>query len=255
LLDVTFPPRRLLERIWRDPTAVKGVPANVLESAARLAKELRPEQGPVEWEPVRRRRRRAEDRLRAMERYAREAACRRRALVGYFGERLAECAGCDRCRPNPTSRPLPRAIAERLTRLRQALGGKAGPWGGCLLEPAVLLRLARHPPADVAALADAPGVGPAITQAYGATILGALGVDSDETKRREERSAAERALAEWRSAVAREMGVPAYVVLGDRALAQLAVGCTEPGLGPRFRAKFEGEIRRLLGRSHSAGRA
>jgi hypothetical protein len=43
--------------------------------------------------------------------------------------------------------------------------------------------------------------------------------------------------------------VPAYVVLGDRALAQLAVGATEPGkhLGPRFRAKFEKEIRRLLG--------
>jgi ATP-dependent DNA helicase RecQ len=253
LLDVTFPPRRLVERIWRDRSTVKGVPANVLESAARLAKELRPENGPVQWEPVRRRRRHAEERLRAMERYARNSTCRRRALVGYFGERLGECAGCDRCRAQPTGRPLPRVVAERLTRLRQALGGKAGPWGGCLLEPSVILRLARDPPPDAGALADVPGVGPAVAQAYGATILGALGVETGETERGGARSAAERALEEWRSAVAREMGVPAYVVLGDRALAQLAMGDTAStrNLGPRFRAKFEGEIRRLLGFSAS----
>jgi ATP-dependent DNA helicase RecQ len=250
LLDVTFPPRRLLERIWRDPAGAKGVPANVLESAARLAKELRPEKGAVEWEAVSRRRQHAEHRLRAMERYAREGACRRRALVGYFGERLARCAGCDRCRGEPASRPLPHAVAERLTRLRQALGGKSGPWGGCLLEPEVLLRLARNPPSDAGGLADVPGVGPAVAQTYGATILGALGVEPDRSAQGAgDESAAERALEEWRSAVAREMGVPAYVVLGDRALAQLAVGATEPGkhLGPRFRAKFEKEIRRLLG--------
>jgi hypothetical protein len=108
-----------------------------------------------------------EERLRAMERYARENACRRRALVGYFGERLAECAGCDRSRAEPASRPLPRAVAERLTRLRQALGGKSGPWGGCLLEPEVLLRLARNPPPDAGALADVPGVGPAVAHGYG----------------------------------------------------------------------------------------
>jgi len=49
------------------------------------------------------------------------------------------------------------------------------------------------------------------------------------------------------------MGVPAYVVLGDRALAALAAA---PGhsetravpAGPRFRAKFEAEVERLLGR-------
>jgi ATP-dependent DNA helicase RecQ len=249
LLDVTFPSRRLLERIWRDPSKVKGVPANVLESARRLAKELKPERGPVQWEPVQRRRRHAEERLRAMERYAREGTCRRRALVGYFGERLAACAGCDRCRAEPAHRPLPRAVAERLTRLRHVLGGRSGPWGGCLLEPDVLLRLARNPPQDVGALADVPGVGPTVARAYGATILGALGIELAAPRPSGERGPAELALEEWRAAVAREMGVPAYVILGDRALAQLAVG--GPGstqkLGPRLRAKFEGELRRLLG--------
>ena len=256
LLDVTFPPRRLLERVWRDPSKATGVPANVLESAQRLARELKPERGPVQWEPVQRRRRHAEERLRAMERYAREGGCRRRALVGYFGERLAECAGCDRCRTQPASRPLPRAVAERLRRLRQALGGKSGPWGGCLLEPAVLLRLARNPPPDAGALAEIPGVGAAVAQAYGATILGALGVEPAGAARvKGDRSPAEPALEEWRSAVAREMGVPTYVVLGDRALAQLVLGDGGPtrSLGPRFRAKFEGEVRRLLGAAAKSG--
>lgn len=255
MLDVTFPPRRLLERIWRDRSKVKGVPGNVLESAERLARELRPDLGPVNWEPVQRRRRHAEERLRAMEGYARERGCRRRALVGYFGERLAACAGCDRCRSEPTSRPLPRAAAERLTRLRQAVGGKSGPWGGCVLEPDVLLRLARNPPPDAATLADVPGVGPALAQAYGATILGALGVEPAGTGRAgAEKGAAEAALELWRAAVAREMGVPDYVILGNRALAQLALGDAGPArsIGPRFRAKFEGELRRLLGLSASS---
>jgi ATP-dependent DNA helicase RecQ len=247
LLDVTFPPRQLLERIWRDPAHVTGVPANVLDSAARLARELRPELGAVDWKPIRARRRRAEERLRAMERYARADRCRRRALVGYFGEHLTECSGCDRCRSEVSARPLPPPVAARLTRLRQALGGRSGPWGGCLLEPEVLLRLARNPPPDPGALADVPGVGPTVAQTRGATILAALGVETG-VRREGERSPAEQALEEWRAAVAREMGVPSYVVLGDRALAQLATGGRGPAPGPRFRAKFEGELRRLLER-------
>jgi ATP-dependent DNA helicase RecQ len=252
-LDVTFPPRRTLERVWRDPNKLTGIPANVRESAHRLSQELRPEVGPVNWEPVRQRRRRAEERLRTMDRYARGTGCRRRALVGYFGEKLARCSGCDRCRPEPSVRALPPSVAARVVRLRQALGGKTGPWGGCLLEPDVLLRLARNPPTTAAALADVPGVGTMIAQQYGATILGALGVENVSGPS-EHRTATERALEEWRVAVAKEMGVPAYVVLGDRALAQLAAGVpgqarpTQSAAGPRFRAKFDAELRRLLQR-------
>jgi ATP-dependent DNA helicase RecQ len=260
-LDVTFPPRTAVERLWQNPHQASGVPANVRESAERLGRELRPDLGPVDWEPVRQRRRRAEERLRVMEQYARASGCRRRALVGYFGETLASCAGCDRCRGEPVTRALPLPVVHRLTRLRQALGGRAGPWGGSLLEPDVLLRLARNPPESVGALADVAGVGPAVAERYGATILGALGVVGAAGSR-VERSAAERALEEWRAAVAREMGVPAYVVLGDRALAQLAVGAAgkdyamQAAAGPRFRAKFDAELRRLLERvGRSAGTA
>jgi ATP-dependent DNA helicase RecQ len=255
-LEVTFPPRRTLERIWHGAAGRTAVAANVLESAERLRRELRPDLGPVDWAPIIQRRQRAEARLRAIEEYARGSACRRRVLVGYFGERLERCAGCDRCRAEPSIRALPSPVAARLRRLRQALGGKAGPWGGCLLEPEVLLRLARNPPRSAADLADVPGVGATIAERYGATILGAiasLAVASTPV----ERSAAERALEEWRAAVAREMGVPAYVVLGDRALSQLAAGAGQGGatagsrLGPRFRAKFEAEVRRLLARVSS----
>jgi ATP-dependent DNA helicase RecQ len=252
-LDVTFPSRRTLERLWKEPGKTSGIPANVRESAERLRRELRPDLGPVDWGPVRQRRSRAEGRLRAMERYAGGAGCRRRALVGYFGERLAACSGCDRCRAEPPLRPLPAQVAARLGRLRQALGGRAGPWGGCLLEPDVLLRLARDPPRGAGALADVPGVGPTVAERYGGTILGALGVNGPGGQS-VERDAAEQALEEWRAAVAREMGVPTYFVLGDRALAQLATGDPDgqgvPGStpGPRFRAKFDAELRRLLAR-------
>lgn len=175
----------------------------------------------------------------------------------YFGERLDTCSGCDRCRAEPIARPLPSAALERLTRLRQVMGGRAGPWGACLLEPEVLYRLASDPPKNAAMLADVAGVGPAIAERYGATILGALGGDAPSAAAAE-RSAAEEALSEWRAAVAREMGVPEYVVLGDRALRQLAsgeAGAAErsTGVGPRFRAKFEEEVGRLLQRLRRAG--
>jgi hypothetical protein len=251
-LDVTFPPARTLEQAWADPATMARLPANVRASAERLRSELRPELGGVDWAPVRDRRRQAEGRIAAVEAYAAGRGCRRRALVGYFGERLDRCAGCDRCRAAPSTRGVPAPVVRRLNRLRQALGGRAGPWGGCLLEPAVLLQLARNPPVTAAALADVPGVGPAIAERYGGLILGALERVPDGRVPAAADPVAE-ALGQWRTAVAREMGVPAYVVLGDRALAALAAAPADSEAravpaGPRFRAKFEAEVQRLLGR-------
>jgi ATP-dependent DNA helicase RecQ len=256
-LDVTFPRTRTLEQAWADRGAMARLPANVRASAERLRGELRPDLGPVDWTPVRERRRRAEGRIAAMESYASRRGCRRRALVGYFGERLDRCAGCDRCRSAPSTRGVPAPVVRRLNRLRQALGGRAGPWGGCLLEPAVLLRLARYPPATPGALADVPGIGAAIAERYGRLILGALESKPAGAPLACSDPAAE-ALEQWREAVAREMGVPAYVVLGDRALAALAATPAESDAravpaGPRFRAKFEAEVQRLLGRVRPAG--
>jgi ATP-dependent DNA helicase RecQ len=252
-LDVTFPPRRLLEQIWAKRGKVTGVPDNVLESAERLRRELRPERGPVDWRPMAERRRKAEARIQAVAAYAGESKCRRAVLVGYFGERLAHCAGCDRCGRQVRSAPMAKPVAERLARLRSALARSKAPWGGSPIEPQVLLALAKKPPATAAALADVAGVGPALAQRLGGVILRALGgAEVGSPVRQHPLSSA---LRQWRATVAREMGVPAYSVLPDSVLDTIAERRPStvvelariPGIGPRTLAKFSDELLRLSG--------
>lgn len=75
--------------------------------------EVVPEAPPIQrldLSDVERRRRQVEERLRAVEGYLEGRACRRRAILEYFGENLPSswsCSGCDRCRP---------AVAEETTR-------------------------------------------------------------------------------------------------------------------------------------------
>ena len=252
-LDVTFPARGVLERVWREGDRCAGVPANVRASAERLRHELHPERGPVDWAPIAERRRRAEARIAAVEAYARGRSCRRKALVGYFGERLEHCAGCDRCRNRIVPAPRDRAVAARLASLRTALATRSGPWGGALLEPEVLLALARQPPRDAAALADVPGIGSALAQRWGGTILRALGVAPGLEAPRPA-GPRHRALDDWRRRVAGELGLPHYVVLRDVTLERLAGAevidaaglAAVPGLGPRVLAKYGAELLRLI---------
>jgi ATP-dependent DNA helicase RecQ len=249
-LDVTFPGRRLLQRIWHERNGTIGVPRNVLESAERLRRELHPERGPVDWRPLVERRRRAEARIQAVEDYARASGCRRSRLVGYFGESLGRCAGCDRCGAKSIPVPADPVVAARLTRLRRALAERKTVWSGCPLEPDVLLSLARHPPQTAAALADVPGVGPALTTRLGATILRALWLDVDGVPPPPPESTALPALEEWRARVAQEMGVPPYAVVTDVLLRDISVArpaclidlARIRGVGPRLLAKFSGEI-------------
>jgi ATP-dependent DNA helicase RecQ len=247
-LDVTFPPPRLLEQVWNQRAGAVGVPRNVLQSAERLRRELRPERGPVDWRPIRERRRRAEGRIQAVEDYVRERRCRRRCLVGYFGEALEQCAGCDRCGTRKPGLVTSPEVARRLSRLRAALARDKAPWGGCPLEPEVLLALARRPPFDAAALADVAGVGPALAARMGRAIMGALAGDPARPSRKGE--AAQLALAvslrNWRAEVARQMGVPAYLVLTDAILREIAERrpltrddlARIRGVGPRTLDKF-----------------
>jgi superfamily II DNA helicase RecQ len=258
-LDVTFPPRRLLEQVWGKANKLVGVPRNVLESAERLRRELRPERGPVDWRPMKERRRRAETRIQAVEDYARERRCRRRCLVGYFGESLEQCAGCDRCgtrRPRVVAAP---EVASRLARLRIALGKDRTPWAGCPLEPDVLLRLASNPPATAAALADVLGVGPAVAAQVGGAVLEALadaGPDTGKDCQTDELGLAV-SLQNWRAQVAREMGVPSYLVLTDGMLREIAERrpltlndlALIRGIGPRTLAKFGERLLSMTSRS------
>jgi ATP-dependent DNA helicase RecQ len=96
-VDITLPKEGLVQRAWQDARVRSRLSSGVLASVERLRVELRPERQQVDWEPVRKRRRLAVERLRAMERYATSRTCRRKELIGWFGERLERCAGCDRC--------------------------------------------------------------------------------------------------------------------------------------------------------------
>ena len=173
-LEITFPNEAFAERVWRGEVAVGRIPANQQASLERLMRELRPGSGQVNWEPVRARKRAAEARLEVMDRYAREGRCRRRALIGYFGEELPRCSGCDVCHragPRPEGS---RTLDARVARLRRSLAHLESPWGGGVLEPGVLRALALDPPASAEALAAVPGVGPVLVERYGRTMLAAL---------------------------------------------------------------------------------
>jgi len=259
-LDVTFPSRALLERLWLGDTSCTGIPANVRASAERLRRELRPEVGPVDWSGVSERRRGAEARIDAVEAYATGKGCRRKALIGYFGESLHGCSGCDRCRRRAVPTPRDPVVATRVARLRGALGGRVGPWGAALLEPEALLALARNPPLDPAALADVPGVGAALAARWGRAILGALGVGASHPPAGRD-TARRRALEAWRRGVACAAGVPEYLVLRNAALERLAIAeasdgaalAAIPGLGPRALAKHGEALLRLIA-AHPPGR-
>jgi ATP-dependent DNA helicase RecQ len=96
MLDVTLPPERLLRRAWADPAVAARQGAEVRASITRLRSELVRE-GEVDWEPHRTRRQGIARRIAMMRRFACGWGCRRRALLGYFGEPPRSCSGCDWC--------------------------------------------------------------------------------------------------------------------------------------------------------------
>ena len=260
-LDVTFPPRQLLERLWTEGESISGIPTNVRESSERLKRELRPDRGPVAWGQVHARRQNAERRIAAIENYARGNSCRRGELLAYFGERLRRCAGCDRCRREAGHGPTNPAVHARWARLRRELGHREGPWGGALLEPEVLRRLAEQPPESAAALADVSGVGPALAERFGGAILRALGVPTVARDHAGSLTPIRASLERWRARVAAAMGVPDFRVLSDSALDALAAGSVHdrpslarlPGIGPRTLAKFGDELLGLVRDSPARG--
>jgi len=253
-LETTFPPRRLVERLWRNPEQRVRAPRHVLAATDRLAAELRPERGRVDWGPVRARRRRADRRITAMERYAHGKSCRRAELVGYFGERLGRCSGCDRCGNRARPRSLGWEVQARLDRLRRALGTRSAPWGGLVLEPDTLIRLVRLAPQSAAELAAIDGVGPVVAERMGALILGALGITAKTGVQASDCAPSERLLRVWRAETGKRLGVPDFTVLGDAVLAEIIRIRPEnrgelaqiPGVGPRFLAKFGDQVLSLM---------
>ncbi len=79
--------RTLLD--WRPP-APRRIP--------ELLVDVRPSRLPVPWSELRRRKRLDLEKLRAMQAYAYQRACRRGYILRYFGEQAPRhCGACDRC--------------------------------------------------------------------------------------------------------------------------------------------------------------
>jgi superfamily II DNA helicase RecQ len=143
-------------------------------------------------------------------------------------------------------------VSERLVRLRRALADRKTVWSGCPLEPDVLLRLARQPPADAASLADVPGVGPALSARLGGTILRALASGNAATDPPDDEPML-MAMTAWRAGVALDMGVPPFLVVPDAVLRDIVAERPKSrldlarirGVGPRVLAKFADDLLRL----------
>ena len=111
-LDVTFPPRKMLDALWSGRLAAERVTAGVRSSADRLHAEVGGLDNREGWSRIERRKAAALERLRTVVAYAEGRQCRRRMLIGYFGERLRECSGCDVC--DAANGAGPRALFRRL---------------------------------------------------------------------------------------------------------------------------------------------
>ncbi len=253
-LAVTFPPRKVVEAAWADPRALQGLPKNVAASVERLRRELRPERGAVRWDRVVRREGAARARLATVREYAGNRACRRSALLRYFGERLVRCSGCDVCgeRAVPVA-GLSGEASERVRRLRLALGACGSPWRGPLLDARTITALAVNPPGTLDELAGRIGVGEHLAERLGPAILAALGAVVPASLERPDREPFDR-LRAWRAATARTRVVPAFRVVPETVLQRIierrptSLGelAAITGVGPRFLGNYGSDILALL---------
>lgn len=259
-LSVTFPDRRLLEEAWTDPAKMDRLPGSVRASAERLRHELRPERGPVDWRSVDARRRAATERIQSVRRYAATRRCRRAAILGYFGERMVRCSGCDVC-GGPSLPAVNPAIRRRLAALRWALGSGGAPWRAPLLDDRILIGLAANPPVSVDDLAGRPGVGSIVADRIGVRVLSALGMKEVVAIAAPWADDVLDHLVSWRADRARGLAVSPYRVAPQAVLTAIADRrpstrqdlAALQGIGPRFLALYGEEILHLLAGHEKAG--
>ena len=145
----------------------------------------------------------ARQKLEQMFSYAYRRDCRRRAILEYFGDRsMPEQCSCDVCRGQVRMSKPPQADAvlsqrrsgnrkapdmesgeldrsgvgrfERLKKLRLKLAQAQDVPAFCVAHDSVLQAIARAAPADMVALSEIKGIGPAKLDKYGAAFLDAV---------------------------------------------------------------------------------
>ena len=193
--------------------------------------------------------RHAEDCLLRMVEYAESGRCRRRLILTYFGEEASkDCGTCDNCRSPGSARVDPPAdLIETLFDLRERLAERFGRDAAAILDSHCVRDLATHRPTDYDELVMTRGIADVKAKWFGSDILDAIrGWETahptaparsarnprpiDKSGSRfvsEEVSDGDRELysklAEWRLARARRDGVPAYVILSNKTLRDLAL--------------------------------
>ena len=206
-------------------------------------------------------------RFEAMTRYLHARACRRAALLGYFGELISVCSGCDRCgdelrlRTEPTQLPGPRTPAQRrvVSRLlawRRRTAVRHQLPESALLDSTAIGAIAQAAPSTAAALADVRGVGPELVARHGRSLLRAVAGARRRPvpKAPPVHPALYGVLRGWRARVAREAGLPSYCIVGDLALRAIADTLPTtpdalaklPGVGPRTLAKHGAALLELV---------
>jgi ATP-dependent DNA helicase RecQ len=190
--------------------------------------------------------------------------------------------------PSPLSEAA-EAIYQELRRVRAEFASRMGVPAYFVLTDATLHTLAQRCPTTPEELIQVPGVGARTLEKYGRTLLDILRRHAGEpplasfevpaTPPRaraiaateapsaepptEEEAALFARLRELRGQLARDEGVPAYCVLQDRTLIELARRrpstdselLATPGIGPAKLEKYGAEILRVLGSDSPAGAA
>ncbi|HWV38752.1 MAG TPA: ATP-dependent DNA helicase RecQ [Vulgatibacter sp.] len=158
----------------------------------------------VDLEAIARRRERELAMLRRMAGYAYHTGCRRKYLLGYFGDEPKECSGCDACSgPTPApaveapparssrrgrgersrargadaeaaEEPYDRATFSALKELRRALARAEAVPAFVVFKDRSLRAFARELPQTREAFLAVPGAGPAKWERYGPQILAAI---------------------------------------------------------------------------------
>ncbi|MFZ1134299.1 MAG: ATP-dependent DNA helicase RecQ [Candidatus Korobacteraceae bacterium] len=151
----------------------------------------------------------ANRKLQALEQYVSATRCRRLMILDYFGQRdpISGC-GCDVCRGRVKRPPERIAVSPRLSRdrstkvkstpdvpldasaelrfealreIRRELAKRDSVASFCVMHDKTMKEVARHAPANAAALLRISGIGPKIVEKYGEAFLSALR-DSQQQK-------------------------------------------------------------------------
>ena len=206
---------------------------------------------PIDMSTIAQHRTYAEARLREMAEYAETAGCRRAVILRYFGEEAAErCDACDNClgrHDSSEEAAYPEDLYDAILDLREQIARQTDRDPFRVFENRTAREVATHRPQSMEVLPAIWGIGEKRATWFGRALIDLVAewerehpeaapppalVAQPRLERRRTAAVDEgpdvrpddplfQALRAWRSARAREEGLPAYTVFSDRTLREL----------------------------------